>query len=165
MLNQLFTYIQPGTTLFSKILKHIAGVFTCGFWIPRRVTRIGFVATKADRVHQDDRSNLLLLLKDLTQGPIGLHQAIRNLHPQYFVCSAVDSTQSINGARTLDFAHGQPPENSKETVSQIPTEWPDTWEQGRYIFVDPLPACFHGRVDAAPKHIDLNLVAEFILSS
>ena len=61
LIEQIFHYVDPGFTLLHEVGHRVTQLPTLGWLGLRGVRRIGVVATKADRVHQDDRTKLRVL--------------------------------------------------------------------------------------------------------
>jgi predicted YcjX-like family ATPase len=158
------SYVDPGFTAFGTFGNALLRMATFGFVALRGVQRIAFVATKADRVWQDDRSKLEGLLRDMAVPLVRGHQAVKHLQVDYMVCAAVDATRSdVQGqTHTLQF---KAPDGAtlRQTVPQLPEHWPDQWDALAYAFPKPLPWMPENR-NNPPDHINLHRIAELVLS-
>lgn len=164
LLQHIVAYIDPGFTplgTFGTWLVHLA---TLGLVTLDGVRRIVFVATKADRVHQDDRGKLETLLRDLTAPLVRGRQAVRSLHIDYVVCAAVNSTRSEIEAQHHVLQFVSPHGNTvRQDVSWLPNGWPDHWEPADYTFPAPPPWMPANRGNP-PQHINLHWIAAAVLS-
>ncbi len=166
LVEDLLDWVDPGRgflgRLFSLFLKPLSG----GRLNLPGITRIAFVAIKADKVHADDRQKLLILLKDMVAARMSGLQEDLKLKVGYFICSSVKSTASLPDG----FLEGRPAYRrggesplSRFKPSALPQSWPDDWVPGQYNFPDVLPQ-MPARRDLAPSHIGLNAVADFLLA-
>jgi len=133
------------------------------------VTKIAFVATKKDLVHQQDKDNLAHLMKSMISGD--LRAAIARITHECFAVSAVESTASHEGSRKLtgrpkydDRGEWRSPHDPQRDfdVPQLPKEWPHRWSPADYQFLEVHPDMPHARF-AVPRHSELNRVVEFLL--
>lgn len=170
LVEELLAWVDPGRSLpgrfFSLLVKPLSG----GRLALPGITRIAFVAAKADKVHSADRQRLMILLKDMVAAKMAGLQEDLKLRVEYFVCSSVKSTASLaDGSlegQPLYLAEGagdRPSGLSKFRPSSLPDHWPADWPPGEYNFPDVLPQ-MPARRDLAPAHIGLNQVAEFLLA-
>ena len=166
LVEDLLDWVDPGRgflgQLFSFFLKPLSG----GRLVLPGITRIAFVAAKADKVHADDRQNLLVLLKDMVAAKMNGLQEDLKLRVEYFICSSVNSTASLpDGFLEARPAYGQgrKSELSRFKPASLPRSWPPDWPAGEYNFPDVLPQ-MPARRDLAPAHIGLNSVADFLLA-
>jgi len=136
-----------------------------------KITRMAFVASKCDLVHEDDRDNLLMLLKELVGHLPEQHDG---LEAEFFCASAVQSTSSDANTHSLvgipEFTQdGQPtgPDASVRVVpvSQVPAHWPDRWSPGDFCFPDFKPKQFPGLKIRPPRQLGLDKVFSFVLGS
>jgi predicted YcjX-like family ATPase len=164
LLQHIVAYIDPGFTAAGTLGSWLVHLGTLGLATLAGVRRIVFVATKADRVHQDDRSKLETLLRDLAAPLVRGRQAVRSLRIDYVVCAAVNSTRSeIEAQRhVLQFVspHGT---TVRQNVPWLPTGWPDHWEPTNYTFPSPPPWMPANRANP-PEHINLHWIAAAVLS-
>jgi uncharacterized protein len=161
---ELFRYAEPGWGMFRSLADWPIYVLGGGLLGLSGIGRIGFVATKADRVHDEDHNHLVWLLKEAVGQAITGHQEERTLQVDYFVCSAVRSTECEKsdgeGRRILRFAHNGEPR--QQDVPEVPDSWPPSWNPSEYTFPEPRPRFPASRL-RPPDHINLHHIAEFIL--
>lgn len=170
IVRHLIENVSPGKTflgvsldILSAALSPLHGPLNSFLDLTRHeIRRVAFVATKADKVHESDRPRLRVLVQEMAQGLIAAHQErAASLEVDYFACAAVKSTRSMpDGKLQAYIGDGRQP--LAFAPSPVPEEWPKTWQYGMFRFpnVDPwVPA----RRDAAPDHIELNRVADFLL--
>lgn len=147
------------TTLLAPIHQQITRVLDLTW---RQISKIAFVATKADKVHQDDRQKLVSLLREMVEPLVAAHrERAVALEVEYFACAAVNSTRSLDGGKLLGAAAGQS-EPSVFTPSAVPEQWPPSWQHGQYTFLNVAPHV-PARRDAAPDHLGLNQVVDFLM--
>lgn len=130
---------------------------------------IGYIAAKADLVQYEQADRLRQLLQDLLKKKASNYQSIRH---EYFVCSAIQSTESndgilqgyprydLDGQRT-----GKPHPHDlmmRLQPSDLPSEWPDHWEERQYFFPSVWPVV-PTRKNSAPFQTGLDQVVNFIL--
>ena len=139
------------------------------------VSQIAFVASKADKVHEDDRENLKTLLTDLVE-PLTRNSELAK-KAAFYNCISVNSTQSLKDGDHILFGRpiwkreddggvrkltpSDPPQQLK--VSQLPSHWPDRWSGADYSFYDFYPTIPAKRGNL-PKQNGLERVMEFILN-
>lgn len=161
LLEQLFKIISPGKGLFGVGLTLLSSSVG-GHWRQSGISKIAFVATKADKVHKGNRLNLKTLVADMSEGLIQRYvQKSLKLDYECFACAAVKSTNSQpNGLLraklpgNIDYAEYQP--------SEVPEKWPDRWHEGEFVFPDVAPR-FPDNTNVAPGHLGMNKVIEFLL--
>jgi predicted YcjX-like family ATPase len=169
-LEQLIAYVDPGFTPAGKLGSLLTKLGTLGL---RRgglgVRRITFVATKADRVHQCDRSRLESLLREMVSPFVRANTAVKQLKVDYLVCSAVNSTRcESDGVRVVHYKIPSGPNvrewtTAKEAVSEVPVTWPDHFDGSDYEFPSPKPwmPAVRGK---PPEQFGLDRIADIILS-
>jgi predicted YcjX-like family ATPase len=177
MLQHLLAYVNPGqgatTAVADSIFKTLTGGFVKASDLIRTlsrgavrlssVTQLGFIATKADKIHANDRTKLLHLLEDMTRDLVATARHMTNLKVGHFVCAAVNSTESLPDYPALQARlPGKNESPQKFLPSQVPAQWPESWEVGDYRFPNVVPWMPANR-DAPPKHIELDRVWNFIL--
>src|SRR5262249_44411876 len=91
-IRQALEYLDPGHKSSQKIRDVTMNLITGGRW-GSKISNIGFIATKADRVHNQDRASLLALLKEMTGDLIADAMSKRWLNVEYFYCAAVQATR------------------------------------------------------------------------
>ena len=171
LIEDLITYVDPGRGMLGQFASGLLKPLSAGHLTLPGITRIAFVASKADKVHASDRQKLLSLLRAMVQSRMNDLSEEYKLRVEYFACAAVKSTVSLNNGKL----EGQPVEllqaNSQKrppvvrfTPSKVPGSWPENWGSHEYRFPDILPQ-MPARKDLAPPHLGLNLVADFLLSS
>lgn len=164
ILKQLLDVLNPGKGFVTGMLKQISPQQ----WHLAGITRIAFVAPKADLVHEEDRDKVKELLRSLAYP---LASNIDYLISEYYTCSAVVSTKllknktELTGNLRLD-KDGQvlSPRGEPRTfsVSRVPDAWPNGWKAGDYVFPEVYPR-MPARMDAPPEQMGLNQILEFIL--
>jgi predicted YcjX-like family ATPase len=166
ILMDLLHAVDPGTN-FIRISKSLI-TKTLRINKAGGVTRIAFVASKADKVCPPDRDNMLSLLKQIIKKKA---DEINGLKADYFTCSAIISTQVIDDTDHMLAGHpisidGQfvPPggEIKKFQVSKLPEEWPLDWHTGEYLFPNIYPNVPKRR-DCAPSQFGLERILDFIM--
>lgn len=164
LLEHIVAYVDPGFTPLGSFGGWVLQLATLGLTALEGVRRIVFVATKADRVHQDDRGKLETLLRRLTEPLVRGRQAVRQLHIDYLVCAAVNSTHSeIEGQRHMLQFVSPYGSTVRQDVSALPSTWPDHWEPADYTFPAPPPWMPANRANP-PAHINLHWIAAAVLS-
>lgn len=170
LLRNLIEQLSPGKSYFgvsvdvlSTVLSPVHGPLNSFLdlnW--HEITRMAFVATKADKVHESDRQRLCDLVKEMTEGLIAAHRVRAvSLDVGYFACAAVKSTRSAPDGKLQAYI-GDGDQPSAFMPSGVPEEWPKTWQHGTYHFPNMAP-WIPPRRDAAPDHIELNRVADFLM--
>ena len=177
MLQQLLAHVDPGQGSGAALADSLIGTLTGGRMgvsdLARMLTggtvrlngirRLAFLATKADKIHEKDRTKLLHLLEDMTRDLVATARHMKNLHVGHFVCAAVNSTESLPEypalqARLPDREEGP----QKYTPSAVPEQWPEAWQVGDFRFPNVVPWMPANR-DAPPKHIEMDRVWNFLL--
>ncbi len=139
----------------------------------RSVSRVAFVASKADKVHEEDHDNLEKLIKGLA-GNLAERCGLSDV--EYFICKAVNSTTSRHRDEKK-VLEGRPlweqkvvplkrrPPTDKEIevpVPDLPGDWSNNWLAGDFRFTD-----FHPKIPAnhrePPQHAKINEVLKFVL--
>lgn len=166
LVEELLDWVDPGRGMLGRMISLFIKPLSGGRLNLPGITRIAFVAAKADKAHADDRQKLLILLKDMVEARMNGLQEDLKLKVGYFICSSVKSTASLPGG----YLEGQPAHFqgqssplSKFKPSALPDSWPADWAAGEYNFPDVLPQ-MPARRDLAPAHIGLNAVADFLLA-
>ncbi len=161
-----------------NLLKHVVDGLNIGsrwprcidFITPGRVAnRLAFVASKADKVHKDDRLALQSLLQDMCKYHAGRREVLSHgLKTAYEYCSAVKSVfqdevggQNDKKSRHIYFVDYFDGQKKKMTVPEIPDSLPDSILPGQYEFPETLPI-LPGVNRKPPKHIHLEKVANLI---
>ncbi|QEL14418.1 YcjX family protein [Limnoglobus roseus] len=168
MLATALAYLAPGRTPLPTLADRVVQFLTAGRsrlpYAPK-VRKIAVVASQADKVHRDDRDKLGDLVRVMVQPLLRNVVARQWLTVEYFVCSAVDSSASLEypnlEVRPFD-ENGRPESQTRSVkVSPVPARWPKTWPAGEYFYprFAPVPP---DRAGHPPSHIGLNRVAEFL---
>lgn len=169
-LDLLFDFLDPKFNALSGLARGLLGLAPSKllWWYPAGVTRVAFVATKADMIYEEDRGALKALLHDLTRG---IEDKLDRIRFDYFACCAAQATTQSPGDGTLAGftlfdAEGrpQPPEGSmkKFAVSRLPASWPTEWKQGDYHFTDVYPV-IPRKIDAPPRQFGLDSILSFLV--
>jgi len=172
LLKRLLEYLNPGLGFWDIPLEVLKTLLKINPWqsllgdflnpTKRKIRRVAFVATKADKVHESQRQKVLFLLRDMVRDLIDTYvEGSMSLDVQYFVCSAVKSTCSTADGRLQAYL----PRNEalqEFTPSEVPGEWPPDWRHGEYCYPDVAP-WMPPRRDAPPEHLELNRVVDFLL--
>ncbi len=156
MLLDLFEVLRPRSDLGSLLMKY----FT--FW-QKSLSRIAFVAAKADMVHPMDIENrkMINLLKMMTDRA---RKMLPEVMAEWFVCSACYSTFPVEGNRRLrgKIVYNNPVKEFKEyNVPELPETWPEKWSPGEYQFYKVYPDAPENYL-IPPRHMGLDQVFEFI---
>jgi uncharacterized protein len=137
-------------------------------WRPAGISRIAFVATKSDMVHPSQVDNLLGLLRGLVKKKIRDYK----IRHDYFTCAAIRSTETDD-----DKLLGHPvytPEGRRRRApeindfmaelnpSDVPENWPDSWELGTYFFPEVWPRIPRRKSDP-PEQQGLNRIFNYLL--
>ena len=164
ILKDLVEATNPGVSWYGNLGRWFLRNLTFGYADYRAVERVAFVASKGDKVLKDDRQRMYGLIRNMTRRHV---DGIDGLRPQWFVCSAVDSTEDVGDGRLEGYlANGGEVSNGATsavfTPSRVPDNWPDGWEPGAFIFPEVWPV-MPARRDAPPKHYQMHRILEFIL--
>jgi uncharacterized protein len=137
-------------------------------WRPGGVSRIAFVAPKADIVGPDQTDELQNLLREF------VHDEAKNydIHKEYFTCAAVSSTKSDDGKLlghpNYDSEGNWLPAPAKDESLQlvrstpIPEEWPERWGPNEYFYPAVYPLVSPRR-DAPPNQESLGTILDYLL--
>jgi len=141
-------------------------------WNRGRVSRVAFVATKADQATRANRNNMKALVEELvcdkyeylkydTRSKVGFFYAAANRSTQ-------DKIKEYNG-RELSVllgrhAESHPKEERLYYPGEVPGEWPEDWDpqEQAYRFPDFLPRLLPGREGAVFEDINLDEVVWYI---
>ena len=165
ILDQLINVVKPGADIMRRAVALLTSVIPV--WKPGGVTRVAFVASKADKALPKDRDRLLSLLKQMVQKRA---DDVEGLEALYAIASAIVSTEP---ADKDGYLYGRPKKyNGKRLeptgdmmrydVSAAPVVWPNDWRAGDYHFPDVYPI-FPKRKDAAPTQFGLNRIFDFLM--
>ena len=170
ILRDLFHVLNPGETALERAGRHLANVLLPHDLRPAWITRVAFVAPKADLVHPDDRDRMLGLLRRMVGNLASNRDGLRH---EFFNCAAVVSAKVLPqdpGKRVLvgvpyrDAAGRRMPAGAEQrfTVSALPDDWPADWSPGAYVFPEVYPTV-PTRKDFPPDQINLDRVLEFVM--
>ncbi|MCA1742543.1 MAG: YcjX family protein, partial [Desulfovibrionales bacterium] len=156
ILLDLFEVLRSKSDIGAMLMKY----FT--FW-QKSLSRIAFVAGKADMVHPMDIENkrMINLLKMMTDRAARMLPDVKS---EWFVCSACHSTYPVEGMPRLKgkIAYDNPEKEFKEyNVPELPEAWPENWNPGDYPFYRVYPDAPRNYL-IPPKHLGLDRVFEFI---
>lgn len=156
ILLDLFESLRPRSDIGAMLMKY----FT--FW-QKSLSRIAFVAGKADMVHPLDVENkrMVNLLKMMTDRAARMLPDVKS---EWFVCSACHSTFPLEGMRRLKgkIAYNNPEKEFREyNVPELPEAWPENWNAGDYPFYKVYPDAPRNYL-IPPRHSGLDRVFEFI---
>ncbi len=156
LLERLLDYVEPGGGVVHGPVQTV----TRGYGPARRVQRVGFVASQADRVHPEDYGRLETLLAETARPTVDGMFLTRSFEWDCFVCAAVDSTVAGED-RTLRYraADGS---GRACTSSRLPDRWEDAADGGAYVFADPAPVA-SATPTVPPRHVGLDRIADFLL--
>jgi predicted YcjX-like family ATPase len=157
----LLSHLELGQKPWLSLAGNLARFVTLERVRMRGVTKVAFIATKADRIHRDDHAKLEHLLRDLI--PDGVKDAAfhAGLKHASFVAAAVNSTTSLDYPQMQARIPGQEGEVTFE-VPRLPDEWPESLAPMRYRFPRVLPSAPEHR-DTPPRHIGMERVLNFLL--
>ena len=148
--------LQPGRSRLERAGQVLRDTVTGGRAPAIAPARIGFVATKADEVHSEDRPRLLTLLRSLTSGLYDPASAGKTLEVDHFVCSAVrvgaDAEYPWVAGFIPDLHAGSADATAPEKLvyrrlrsSVLPGVWPEhPGESLRFASFRPPPPGEHG---------------------
>lgn len=174
MIAKLIECIERGQGLFISILRgavNLGRAILGGKW--GFIDRIAFVASKADKIHTQDRDKLKPLLDDLA---VKLAGGLGPSEVDCFGCSAVNSTTPVPGDGRI--LVGRPirvikdgktvclPADAEDEcqvrVPELPRHWPDRWRVEDFQFTD-----FHPKIPAIhrkpPEQVGLDEILKFAL--
>lgn len=131
------------------------------------IKRIAFVASQADRVHQDDFDKLCGLVRQMVESVVEDVLRGKSLGTEYFACAAVNSSASLQYPKiegdTRDSSNTQSVSRVAVEASKVPDRWPrnQDWKAGDYFFPHFQPqAPINSHLP--PPQIGLNKVAAYL---
>ena len=162
MITGLLNVLNPGQGRTRAILNRLGEALLPHQWRPSAITRLAFAAGKVDRVHPMDRDRVLHLLKRMVRQPA---EDIDGAKVGFWNCCAVKSTEAISDTErrlcaVLDDGHAD--EERKYTVSEVPEDWPLSWEPGTYSFPSVRPKVPQ-RIDSPPRQQNLDRILDFVM--
>jgi len=169
LLRDMLRALNPSENVLQRVYRGVSDVFLPRQLRPNWITRIAFVAPKADLVHPTDRNRMKHLLRRMVEREA---RDLDGIQCEYFNVAAVSATSSVpggddkrilSGSTMLDAAGRllEPGDRQKFMVSALPDDWPHHWNAGDYVFPSVYPQ-IPPRRDAAPDHIGLNEVFNFL---
>ena len=169
LLRDMLRALDPQENMFFKSVRKVSEVLLPHQMRPTWISRIAFVAPKADLVHPEDRNRFKHLLRTMVERDARDLDGIKH---EYFNVAAVRATEAVPGGEakrllmgsTMLNAQGQaiePGDRQKYMVSALPDEWQHHWKVGDYVFPSVYPQ-IPPRRDCAPDHIGLDEVFNFI---
>ncbi len=169
LLRDMLRALDPKESLFLKGVRNATEVLLPHGMRPSWISRIAFVAPKADLVHPEDRNRLKHLLRTLVERDARDLDGIKH---DFFNVSAVRATEAVPGGEakrllmgsTMLDAEGKmldPGSRQKYMVSALPDEWQHHWRVGDYVFPSVYPQ-IPPRRDCAPDHVGLDEVFNFL---
>jgi predicted YcjX-like family ATPase len=163
LLELLLDYLQPGVPpMLGWARKALQFELLPDHRYGHTLRRVAFVATKADLVGEDSRSNLDALLREMVSPLIRKHRVNRRLDVDYFWCAAVKSTKAAPDGRLQAYRPGETDAPVSFDPVPVPDHWPLTWQPGEYECIRVAP-WMPPRRDTAPEHIGLDEVMRFAL--
>ncbi len=168
---ELLNACDPGSSSMGRVGRFMSRLFIPEIWRPRGITRIAFVATKADLVLPDQVGNLEALLRGIAEQRAS--KISRKIVYDYFTCAAIRSTRSMEG-RLFGFPVWdtnnrllQPPEHDdpwKELdPSDLPQDWPEDWHPNQFAFPEVWPL-LPRRKTKPPDQVGLDRLLDFLLT-
>jgi uncharacterized protein len=171
IISDLFGVLRPGENpVFGPVARGLSKVFLPHQWRPNWITRVAFVAPKADLVHPDDRDAILRLLRDMVERT---SKDCTGLKWECFNVAAVRSAQERRegGPRAMRGLLLRGPDGRVRprgdvedhyTVSEPPSGWPLDWPPNVYSFPEVYPRVA-ARRDHPPDHLGLDALATFVI--
>jgi predicted YcjX-like family ATPase len=169
LLRDMMRTLNPRENFLKKSVRWVTELLLPHDWRPSWISRIAFVAPKADLVHPEDRNRLKHLLKQMVERDARDCDGIKY---DFFNVSAVRATEAVPGGEarrvltgsTMLDAEGRPVEpgdRQKFVVSPLPDEWPRQWKVGDYVFPSVYPE-IPARRGCPPDQIGLDAVFNFL---
>jgi predicted YcjX-like family ATPase len=169
LLRDMLRALDPKENLLYAGLRKVSEALLPHQVRPSWISRIAFVAPKADLVHPEDRNRLKHLLRTMVERDA---RDLDGIKCDYFNVAAVRATESapggearrlLMGSTMLDAAgHAiDPGERQKYMVSPLPDEWLHHWRPGDFVFPSVYPQ-IPPRKDCAPDHVGLDEVFNFL---
>jgi len=169
LLRDMFRALHPNDNFLKKGVRLATDLLLPHDWRPGWISRIAFVAPKADLVHPEDRNRLKHLLRQMVERDARDCDGIKY---DFFNVAAVRATEPVPGGEssrlltgsTMLDAAGQPidpGERQKFMVSALPDEWPRQWSIGDFVFPSVYPE-IPARRGCPPDQIGLDLVFNFL---
>lgn len=156
ILLDLFDILRFDSSLGAKIMRIIK------VW-RKPLSRVAYVASKADMVHPDDIQNGRLegLLRQMTSRTVNLMSKVQM---DWFVCAACQSSRrgTAPGQLIAALDYNNPGHREMEfKVSPVPESWPADWKAGDFRYHHFYPQTV-ANIQSPPKHLGLDQVFAFI---
>jgi uncharacterized protein len=169
LLRDMLHAIDPKENVFQKGLRKVSEALMPRQARPAWISRIAFVAPKADLVHPEDRNRLKHLLRTMVERDA---RDLDGIKCEYFNVAAVRATEAVPGGEAQRLLMGStmldgagrmldPGDRQKYMVSALPDEWPHHWNVGDFVFPSVYPQ-IPPRKDCAPEHVGLDEVFNFL---
>lgn len=169
LLRDMLRALDPKENMLHKGLRKVSEAILPHQLRPSWISRIAFVAPKADLVHPEDRNRLKHLLRTMVERDA---RDLDGITCEYFNVAAVRATEKVPGGDSRRLLMGStmldaagrlidPGERQKYMVSALPDEWQHHWRAGDYVFPSVYPQ-IPPRKDCAPDHIGLDEVFNFL---
>jgi predicted YcjX-like family ATPase len=169
LLRDMLRTLDPRESFLKKGARFVSELLLPHDWRPGWISRIAFVAPKADLVHPEDRNRLKHLLKQMVERDARDCDGIKY---DFFNVAAVRATEAVPGGEarrvltgsTMLDAEGKPVDpggRQKFLVSALPDEWPRQWNVGDYVFPSVYPE-IPARRGCPPDQIGLDAVFNFL---
>ncbi len=169
LLRDMLHALDPKENLFQAGLRRVSEVLLPHQARPSWISRIAFVAPKADLVHPEDRNRLKHLLRTMVERDA---RDLDGVKCGYFNVAAVRATESAPGGEAKRLLLGStmldgaghaidPGERQKYMVSALPDEWPHHWKPGDFVFPSVYPQ-IPPRKDRAPDQVGMDEVFNFL---
>ena len=167
LLDDLLGPLDPRNSPFDKLLRKASHLVLPHGLRPARVSRVAFVAPKADLVKSEDRDRMKHLLLEVTRKATQDCRG-RGVEVRHFVTAAVRSAEQLPGGRLAGSlvygADGRPQvpgEPQAYDPSAVPDSWPGSWPPGRFAFPAVYPAVAE-RMSCPIEQIGLGDVFDFM---
>ena len=171
LLRDMLRSLNPKENVLFKGLRKVSEAVLPHQIRPSWISRIAFVAPKADLVHPEDRNRLKHLLRTMVERDA---RDLDGIKCGFFNVAAVRGTEAVPGGEAKRLMMGStmldaaahmidPGERQKYAVSPLPDEWPHNWRVGNFVFPSVYPQ-IPPRRDCAPEHIGMDEVFNFLCS-
>ncbi|MFC1746361.1 YcjX family protein [Candidatus Riflebacteria bacterium] len=166
VLKALLEACRPGTGIYKRLENLLRGRMSC-------LSKIGFIATKADLVRYADVTKLRTLLREMVDKLIRDYD---HVDYDFFTCAAVQSTlptnnpEEIEGYSVYDEEGNKLPRPDAKAqlnniwISGLPSEWPEEWAEGDYSFAWVYPR-MPKKLNTPAHQVGLDRILDFIMGS
>jgi predicted YcjX-like family ATPase len=169
LLRDMLRALDPRDNLLNKGIRFATELLLPHDLRPGWISRIAFVAPKADLIHPEDRNRLKHLLRQMVERDARDCDGIKF---DFFNVAAVRATEPVPGGElrrlltgsTMLDAEGRPidpGERQKFFVSALPDDWPRQWHVGQYVFPSVYPE-IPARRGCPPEQIGMDLAFNFL---